>query len=139
MTWKISPLLNFEISGVFVKALAADENYAFGDSGDLQFRIQMPLSQKRKTFSELFVAFMESPWNFKLLTTKMILIANVFPKWQTVKRLVKPLSRKRRFRTSFDSQRVNGCQTLESIFIIFLEHSEEKWLEKYLPYGNLKS
>ena len=27
----------------------------------------------------------------------------------------------------------------EGIFIIFLEHSEEKWLRKYLPYGNLKS
>ena len=30
-------------------------------------------------------------------------MANVFPKLQTVKDLVKPLSRKRRFRTSFDS------------------------------------
>ena len=40
------------------------------------------------------------------------MIANVFPKLQTVKDLVKPLSRKSRFRTSFDSQDVNGCQRL---------------------------
>ena len=47
-----------------------------------------------------------------LFKKKMIVIANVFSKLQTVKNLVKPLSRKRRFRTSFDSQRVNGWKTL---------------------------
>ena len=43
MTWKLSPLLNFEILGVFVNTLTADENYPFQDSGDLQFSIQMQL------------------------------------------------------------------------------------------------
>ena len=43
---------------------------------------------------------------------KMIAIANVFPKLQTAKDLIKKLSTKRRFRTSFKSQNVNGCQTL---------------------------
>ena len=42
----------------------------------------------------------------------MMVIANVFPTLQTVKDLVKKLSRKRRFGTSFDSQYVNGWQTL---------------------------
>ena len=42
----------------------------------------------------------------------MIVTANVFPKLQTVKYLVRPLSRKLRFRTSLDIQRVNGCETL---------------------------
>ena len=42
-TWKLSPLLNFEIFGVFVNTLTADENYSFQDSGDLQFSIQMQL------------------------------------------------------------------------------------------------
>ena len=42
----------------------------------------------------------------------MIVIANIFPKLKTAKNLVKSLSRKHRFRTSFESQRVNGCQTL---------------------------
>ena len=44
MTWKISILLNFEISGVFVKTLTADENDHFRDSGGLQFLIEMQLS-----------------------------------------------------------------------------------------------
>ena len=43
---------------------------------------------------------------------KMIVITNVFPKLKTVIDLVKPLSWKRRFRISFDSQHVNRCQTL---------------------------
>ena len=38
----------------------------------------------------------------------MIVIANVFPKLQTVN----SLSWRRSFRNSFDSQRVNGCQTV---------------------------
>ena len=36
----------------------------------------------------------------------MIVIANVFPKLQTVKDLFRPLSRKRHFRTPFDCQHV---------------------------------
>ena len=55
---------------------------------------------------------MESPSNFKHFQKKMIVIGNVFSKLQTVKGLVKPLSRKRRFQTSFNSQDVNVCQTL---------------------------
>ena len=43
MTCKISPLLKYEILGVFVNTLTHDENYPFGDSGDLQFPIQMQL------------------------------------------------------------------------------------------------
>ena len=64
-TWKLSPLLNLEIWGVFVNTLTADENYPFGDSGDLQFSIQMQLPYKRKTFSEFLVPFMRSPSTFK--------------------------------------------------------------------------
>ena len=37
ITWKISPLLDFEILGVFVNTLTAEENCPFGDYGDLQF------------------------------------------------------------------------------------------------------
>ena len=36
----------------------------------------------------------------------MILIANVFPKLQSVKNLLRPVSKKRRFRKRFDSQHV---------------------------------
>ena len=44
MTRKISPLGKFEILGVFLNTLTADENYPYRDSGYFQFPIQMLLS-----------------------------------------------------------------------------------------------
>ena len=43
---------------------------------------------------------------------KKIVIANVFPKLQTVKNLLRALTKKRRFRTSFESQHLKGSQSL---------------------------
>ena len=42
----------------------------------------------------------------------MIVIPTFFQKLQTVKDLVRPLSKKQRFRTPFDGQHVKGSQTL---------------------------
>ena len=42
----------------------------------------------------------------------MIVIGNVFPKLETVKILVSPLSKKRRLTRCFDSQHVKASQTL---------------------------
>ena len=42
----------------------------------------------------------------------MIVIANVFPKLQTVKNFVRPFSKKRRFRRPVDIQHVKESQTL---------------------------
>ena len=65
---------------------------------------------------KLFLNFLFHLWDLHQLSSifkkQMIVRANVFPKLNTVKDLVKPLSRKHHFRTSFDSQRVNGCQTI---------------------------
>ena len=43
---------------------------------------------------------------------RMIVIANLFPKLQTVKNLVRSLSKKLRFRTHIDSQNVKASQIL---------------------------
>ena len=42
----------------------------------------------------------------------MMVTANVLPILQTVKDLVRPLSKKRRFRASLEGQHVEGSQTL---------------------------
>ena len=42
----------------------------------------------------------------------MLVIANVFAELQTVNILVRPLSKKRRFRTRFDSQHAEASQIL---------------------------
>ena len=118
---KISPLLKFEILRLFLKTLAADDTYAVWVYADLQFPIQMQLSEKRETF--LFHLWHLHQY-LNILKKKMMVIANVFLRLPTVKDLVRPLSEKRRFRTSFDSQHVKVTQNLwnlhESTFIIFL-------------------
>ena len=45
----------------------------------------------------------------------MIVVANVFPKLQTVKILVRPLSKKRPFRTRFERQYVKASQNTSQI------------------------
>ena len=55
---------------------------------------------------------MESTSNFKNFLKKKMVIPNVFPKLETVKDLVRPLSKKYRLRTFLDSQHVKGPQTL---------------------------
>ena len=54
---------------------------------------------------------------------KMLVVANMFPKLQTVKNFVTPLCKKRRFRTRLDSQHAEVSRILakshESAFIMF--------------------
>ena len=65
---------------------------------------------------KLFLKFLFRSWTLRqiliIFEKKIIVIANIFRKLKTVKDLVKALSWKRRFRTSINSQQVNGCQTL---------------------------
>ena len=63
----------------------------------------MQLSEKQKNFSEFSVPFLESISSFEHMKKKMMIIANVFPKLQTVKNFVTPLCKKRRFGTRLDS------------------------------------
>ena len=98
------------------------------------------------TNQKLFLNFLFHLWNLhqilSIFEKKMILIANVFLKLKTVIELVNALSWKCRFRTSFDSQQVNGWQTLVKsaweYFDLFFYDSERKWSGKHLPYWNLK-
>ena len=73
----------------------------------------------------------------------MIVMANVSPNLQTAKEVVKPTCKKRHFRTSFDIQRVNGCETLvespSQHFYHIFDHSERKLFAKHLLYSKLKS
>ena len=70
LIWKMSPLVLAEILGVFGNTLTADVKYPVQDCENLQLPIQMQLSQKRKTFSDFFVPFLEYTSNFKHLEKK---------------------------------------------------------------------
>ena len=66
----MSPLVLGEILGVFLNTLTDDAKHPVQDCENLQLPIQMQLSEKRKTFSELFVPYLESTSNFKLFQRK---------------------------------------------------------------------
>ena len=51
--------------------------------------IQISLTQKQKTFSEFFLAFLKSILNFKQLPEKMTVIADVFPEIPAPKNMVR--------------------------------------------------
>ena len=65
MTFRTSPLVLAEILGVFVNSYTADGKYPVQYCENLQLPIEMQLSEKRKTFSQFFVPFLESTTNFK--------------------------------------------------------------------------
>ena len=70
LIWKISPLVLGEILRVFVNTLTADDKYPVEDCENLQLPIQMQLSEKRTTFPQFFVPFLESTQNFKCFERK---------------------------------------------------------------------
>ena len=96
--------------GLSVNTLTSDGNCPIQGCESLQLPIQMQLSEKQSTFSEFFFPFLESTSYFKNFETNMIVTANAFPKLRTLKILVKPLCKKRHFRTRFYSQHVKALQ-----------------------------
>ena len=72
----------------------------------------MHLSWNEKFFINFLFHFRNLHYILNILKDKMIVVANVFPKLQTVEILVISLSKKCRFRTRFDSQHVKASQIL---------------------------
>ena len=65
LSWKNSLLLTCKILGLLVNTLATDEKYPVLNRDNLTIPIQMQLSQKQKTFSQFFAAFLKSTLNFE--------------------------------------------------------------------------
>ena len=65
LSWIKSVLLPCKILGLLVNTLAADKKYPVLNRDNLTIPIQMQLSQKQKTFSQFFAAFLKSRLNFK--------------------------------------------------------------------------
>ena len=101
-----------EILEGFVNELTAYGKYPVQGFENLQLPIQMQLSQKWKTFSNFMFHFWILHQILNILTEKMIVIANVLPKLQTVKIFVRNLSQEHRFRTGFGSQYVKALEML---------------------------
>ena len=87
--------------GVFVNTLTADGKYLVQGCENLQLLIQMQLSEKKKLFLTFLFNFLNLHQILNILKEKMIVIANVFPKLQTVKIFVRKLYQEHIFRTGF--------------------------------------
>ena len=65
LSWKKSYLVRSKILGLFVNTLTAEYTYSRRNMQTLTQQVQTPLSLKQKTFSEFFIAFLKSTWNWE--------------------------------------------------------------------------
>ena len=91
---------------------------------------------------KIFLNLLLHLWNprqmLNILKQKMMVKGTVFRILQTVKHLVRQLSTKRRFRTSFDSQHVTGSQTpLKSAWGSFYHTLSSLWQEMIWKISHL--
>ena len=55
---------------MFVHALTEDDKYSGSNMQNLQQQFQTPFSQKQKTFSEFFIAFLKCAWKLQYFQKK---------------------------------------------------------------------
>ena len=78
-----------KIIKLFVKTLFDDDKYSILYRDNLTQPIQIPLSQKQKTFSQFFSPYLKSILDFEDFQKKMTLIADVFPKLPSPKKVIR--------------------------------------------------
>ena len=72
---------------LLVKTLTDVEKYSLLYRENLTQPIQILLSHKRKTFSQFFSAFLKSTLNLNIFEKKITLIAELFPKLPSPKKV----------------------------------------------------
>ena len=78
-----------KISGLFLNTLTDDDKYSLLYRDNLTQPIQILLSQKQKTFSQFFSAFLKSTLSFEHFQKKMTSIADVFPELPSPKKVIR--------------------------------------------------
>ena len=74
---------------LFVNTLTDDDKYCLLYRDNVTQTIQILLSQKQQTFYLFFSQFLKSTLNFKHFQKKMTLIADVFPKLPSPKKVIR--------------------------------------------------
>ena len=87
---------------------------------------------KTKNFYDSFVPTLKATSNLNILEKEMMVIATLFRNLQTVKDLVRPPSKKQRFRAHFDIQHVKESQTLVKSAWEHFHHSFSSLWEKLI-------
>ena len=78
-----------KILRLFVNTLTENDKYCLLYRDNLTQPIQILLSQKQKTFSQLFSAFLKATLNFVDFQKKMTLIADEFSKLPSSKKVIR--------------------------------------------------
>ena len=91
--------------------MTADDKYSSRNMHNFLQQLQTLLSEKRKTFSGYFIAFLKCAWNLQHFEKTMSVLAWLFPKLLFPKEVATETPRRSCFRTPFGNQRVNGFQT----------------------------
>ena len=74
---------------LFVNTLTDDDKFCLLYRDNLTQPIQILLSQKQQTFSQFFSPFLKSTLNFELFQKKMTLIADLFPKLPSPRKVIR--------------------------------------------------
>ena len=82
-------LVLWKILRLFVNTLTDGAKYSLLYRDNLTQPIQVRLSQKQKTFSIFFSAFLKSTLNFEHFQKKMTLIADVFLKFPSRNKVIR--------------------------------------------------
>ena len=82
-------LVLWKILRPFVNTLREDDKYCLPYKDNLLQPIEILLSQKQKTFSQYFSAFLKSTLNSENFQKKINLIADVFPKLPSAKQVIR--------------------------------------------------
>ena len=108
----MSLLLTSQILRRVVNTLAADEKYPFLKRDNLTIPIHMQLSHQQKIFSEFSPAFLKSSLNFISFETKDHPRRFSISEITNSKNVVKQMSKKFRFRGSFDKQHGKRAESM---------------------------
>ena len=71
LKWRKSALFKFEILGLIVNRLTADDNYSRRNIQNLTQETQTAISKKQKTFSGIFITYLESITNSEAFVKKV--------------------------------------------------------------------
>ena len=82
-------LVLWKILRLFVTRLTDDDKYCLLYRDNLRKPIQLLLSEKQKTFSEFLSAFLKSALNFEHFKKKMTVMADIFPKLPSPKKVIR--------------------------------------------------
>ena len=109
---KNSLLLTCQILGLLVNTLPTNEKYPLLNRDTLTIPIQTKLSEKQKSFSEIFAAFLKSIRKFQRFEKKYDTHSFCISEITNSENLVRSMSKKSRFKGPFEKQQGKRAQAL---------------------------